>query len=556
MFQPRKMKFSEYHLDDALGAILAHSLRLPNKSLKKGTVLTDSDLSFLKEYGYEKIVCAKLEEGDLNEDVAAAELATLIAGSNLVKGNAFTGRCNLFSETSGLVVFNPLYLDRFNSVHESITLGTVAPFQNVSKGQMIATLKIIPFAIPSKLLRKIKANKDDFENLLHVAPYPEKKVTLIQSRLPGTKETVLNSTLEATSFRLQNLGILNLNEARCNHDQNSLSELIIQAVKEQAELILISGASAVVDRRDVVPAAIEHAGGKIRHFGMPVDPGNLLLLGSINGIDVVGIPGCARSPKLNGFDWVLQRLLANIPVESVDIMRMGSGGLLKDIITRPLPRAKASQPDQSLIRTNPDFEKIHAVILAGGQSKRMGTKNKLLVPINGKPMVALTAETIIASKASSVAAVTGFEHQKIQEAIKNSNIEFIHNKNFKNGISSSVVTAIKSAPEDCSAILIGLGDMPKITVSHINKLIDAYNPLEGRAICVPTWKGKRGNPVLWARRFFPEMLQLKGDFGAKELMGKYAELVVEVEMNDNGIIIDIDTPEALEAFRNKNHRSQ
>ena len=556
MFQPRKMKFSEYHLDDALGAILAHSLRLPNKSLKKGTVLTDSDLSFLKEYGYEKIVCAKLEEGDLNEDVAAAELATLITGANLVKGNAFTGRCNLFSETSGLVVFNPLYLDRFNSVHESITLGTVAPFQNVSKGQMIATLKIIPFAIPSKLLRKIKANKDDFENLLHVAPYPEKKVTLIQSRLPGTKETVLNSTLEATSFRLQNLGILDLNEARCNHDQNSLSELIIQAVKDQAELILISGASAVVDRRDVVPAAIEHAGGKIRHFGMPVDPGNLLLLGSINGIDVVGIPGCARSPKLNGFDWVLQRLLANIPLESVDIMRMGSGGLLKDIITRPLPRAKASQPDQSLIRTNPDFEKIHAVILAGGQSKRMGTKNKLLVPINGKPMVALTAETIIASKASSVVIVTGFEHQKIKESIKTSNIEFIHNKNFRNGISSSVVSAIKSAPEDCSAILIGLGDMPKITVSHINKLIDAYNPLEGRAICVPTWKGKRGNPVLWSRRFFPEMLELKGDFGAKELMGKYAELVVEVEMNDNGIVMDIDTPEALEAFRNKNHRSE
>jgi molybdenum cofactor cytidylyltransferase len=98
--------------------------------------------------------------------------------------------------------------------------------------------------------------------------------------------------------------------------------------------------------------------------------------------------------------------------------------------------------------------------------------------------------------------------------------------------------------------------MPKITVSHINMLIDAYNPLEGRAICVPTWKGKRGNPVLWARRFFPEMLQLKGDFGAKELMGKYAELVVEVEMNDNAIVIDIDTPEALEAFRNKNHRSE
>jgi molybdenum cofactor cytidylyltransferase len=306
----------------------------------------------------------------------------------------------------------------------------------------------------------------------------------------------------------------------------------------------------------VVPAAIEQAGGKIRHFGMPVDPGNLLLLGSIEGIDVIGIPGCARSPKLNGFDWVLQRLLANMPVESVDIMHMGSGGLLKDIITRPLPRAKASQPDQSLIRTDPGFEKIHAVILAGGQSKRMGTENKLLVPINGKPMVVLASETVTASKANSVTVITGFEDQKIKEAIQNSNIHFAHNKNFQNGISSSVVTAVKSAPEDCSAILIGLGDMPNITVSHIDQLIDAYNPLEGRAICVPTWKGKRGNPVLWARRFFPEMLQLKGDFGAKELMGKYAELVVEVEMNDNGIVIDIDTPEALEAFTKQNHRSK
>ncbi|MFL2917036.1 MAG: NTP transferase domain-containing protein [Thalassobaculaceae bacterium] len=550
------MKFSEYHLNEALGAILAHSLRLPNKALKKGTVLTETDLSFLKEYGYEKIVCAKLEEGDLNEDLAAAELAILIAGSNLVKGNAFTGRCNLFAEIPGLVIYDPLHLDKFNSVHESITLGTVAPFQHVSQGQMIATLKIIPFAIPSKLLKKIRDKREYFENLLNVAPYSEKKVTLIQSRLPGTKETVLNSTLEATRFRLQNLGISSLNEVRCNHDQESLSELILQAVKRKAELILISGASAVVDRRDVVPAAIEQAGGKIRHFGMPVDPGNLLLLGSIEDIDVIGIPGCARSPKLNGFDWVLQRLLANMPVESADIMHMGSGGLLKDIITRPLPRAKASQPDQSLIRTDPGFEKIHAAILAGGQSKRMGTENKLLVPINGKPMVVLASETITASKANSVTVITGFEDQKIKEAIQNSNIHFAHNKNFQYGISSSVVTAVKSAPEDCSAILIGLGDMPNITVSHINQLIDAYNPLEGRAICVPTWKGKRGNPVLWARRFFPEMLLLKGDFGAKELMGKYAELVVEVEMNDNGIVIDIDTPEALEAFTKQNHRSK
>lgn len=539
------MKFSEYHLDDAVGAILAHSLRLPNKALKKGTILTKADLLFLKDFGYQKIVCAKLEEGDLNEDLAADELATLIAGPNLIKGNAFTGRCNLFAKISGLLVYNPHDLNNFNSIDESITLGSLASMQHVTKGQMVATLKIIPFAIPSKLLNQMKLQAKNSQKLLSITPYKKKKVILIQSRLPGTKETVLNSTMNATSFRLQNLGISTLDEERCDHNQQSLTKLIISGVEKKAELILISGASAVVDRRDVVPAAIEQAGGKVKHFGMPVDPGNLLLLGTINDIDIIGIPGCARSPKLNGFDWVLQRILANIPVNGVDIMRMGSGGLLKDILTRPLPRAKASQPNQNVIKTHPDFDKIHAVILAGGQSKRMGSKNKLLALINGKPMIAITAETIIASKANTLAAVIGYQHQKIEKALKDFNIVLAHNKHFQDGISSSVVTAVETAPRDCSAILICLGDMPKITVTDIDQLIEAFNPIEGRAICVPTWQGKRGNPVLWARKFFPEILTLKGDFGAKELMGKYAELVVEVEMADDGVIIDIDTPEAL-----------
>lgn len=542
------MKFSEYHLSDALGAILAHSLRLPNKALKKGTILTQADLWFLKEFGYQKIVCAKLEEGDLNEDLAADELATLIAGPNLIKGNAFTGRCNLFAGIPGLLIYNPQNLNNFNSIDESITLGSLPPMQHVIKGQMVATLKIIPFAISQHLVRQMEVQTQNSEKLLSITPYQKKKVTLIQSRLPGTKETVLDSTMKATSLRLQNLGISTLDEARCEHNQHSLTELIIRAVEKKAELILISGASAVVDRRDVVPAAIEKSGGKVKHFGMPVDPGNLLLLGAISNIDVIGIPGCARSPKLNGFDWVLQRILANMPLDGLDIMRMGSGGLLKDILTRPLPRAKASQPNQSVIKTHPDFDKIHAVILAGGQSKRMGITNKLLAPINGKPMIAITAEAIVASKANTLVTVTGFQSKKLEKVLKGLNIELVHNKYFKDGISSSVVTAVKSAPKDCSAILICLGDMPKITVAAINQLIEAFNPIEGRAICVPTWQGKRGNPVLWSRQFFSEILTLKGDFGAKELMVKYAELVVEVEMTDEGVVIDIDTPEALDSF--------
>ena len=540
------MKFSEFHIDDSEGAILAHSLRLPEKVLKKGRNLSLDDIYLLKQAGYRKIFCAKLEKGDVQEDISADELATVIAGKNLLKGNSFTGRCNLFATATGLVIYEIARLNAFNSVDESITLGVIPQMQHVIKGQMIATLKIIPFAIPNALLTKAKKVLLSHEKLIKVIPYLDKKVSLIQTRLPGTKESVLNSTSDVTSLRLKNLGGAVLNEKRCDHDTISIAKLITNSVQNDAQLILISGASAVVDRRDVVPSAIELAGGRIKHFGMPVDPGNLILLGDINGVDVIGIPGCARSPKLNGFDWVLQRILAGISLAPIDIMQMGAGGLLKDILTRPLPRANASQPKQEIIKKETEKDKIHAIILAGGQSRRMGSKNKLLALINGKPMVKLIAENILNSRVQTVTVVTGFQAQSTKKALDGLTLNFVNNRDFESGLSSSLTTGVASTPENCSAIMICLGDMPKITKKHINKLIEAYDPTEGRAICVPTWQGKRGNPVLWGHQFLLEMMDLTGDFGAKDLIVKHSELVIEVEMDDESVILDIDTPEALD----------
>ena len=154
---------------------------------------------------------------------------------------------------------------------------------------------------------------------------------MIQSRLPGIKESVLDSTLRVTKDRLNALGSTLISDTRCDHDNRSLSDALRRAVADAPELILVSGASAVVDRRDVIPSAIETIGGEILHFGMPVDPGNLMLIGKIGKIPVIGMPGCARSPKLNGFDWVLERLCANLDINPHEIMSMGTGGLLKDV---------------------------------------------------------------------------------------------------------------------------------------------------------------------------------------------------------------------------------
>src|SRR5262249_23674871 len=146
------------------------------------------------------------------------------------------------------------------------------------------------------------------------------------------------------------------------HETAALARALDEVLKAGAELVLVFGASAIADRRDVIPAAVETVGGKIEHFGMPVDPGNLMLVASADGRPVLGAPGCARSPKENGFDWILARLLCGLPVTRNDITGMGVGGLLMEIVTRPQPREGEEQAGR----------RIAAIVLAAGRSTRMG----------------------------------------------------------------------------------------------------------------------------------------------------------------------------------------
>ncbi|HUH83929.1 MAG TPA: molybdopterin-binding protein, partial [Stellaceae bacterium] len=332
------MKFGETPVDQAVGAVLAHSLKLPGRVLRKGRILSADDVAALAAAGHRAVVAARLEPGDVAEDEAAAEIARPLAGALVSVAKPFTGRVNFFSETSGLVVFERDRVDRFNLVDESITLATIEPYAVVQPKQMVATVKIIPFAVRRQSLEACLDAASSVGPLLSVVPFQPKRVSLIQTRLPGLKDSILEKTVETTRERLGALGSTLIGEQRTEHAAEPLAARIKAAVAGGAELVLVAGASAIIDRRDVIPAAIALAGGVIEHFGMPVDPGNLMLMGRLDAIPVLGLPGCARSPKVNGFDWVLQRLLAGLPVGADEIRRMGVGGLLADIPSRPMSR--------------------------------------------------------------------------------------------------------------------------------------------------------------------------------------------------------------------------
>jgi molybdenum cofactor cytidylyltransferase len=534
------VRFGDTPLAEAAGAVLAHSLKIPGRTIKKGRLLTEADVAALAAAGMTSVVAARMEPGDIAEDAAADAVAQALAGAHVRSGRAFTGRANFYAEAAGLCVVDRAAVERLNLIDETITLATLEPDSVVKPEEIVATVKIIPFAVKSEAVSACAAVAT--QPIFWVAPFRAMRVALIQTRLAGLKESILDKTVETTRARLAALDSTLVADRRCGHRVDELQPELRGALDDGADMVLVAGASAILDRRDVIPAAVVASGGTIDHFGMPVDPGNLLLMARVGSAHVLGLPGCARSPRVNGFDWVLRRLVADLPVDARVLARMGVGGLLTEIPTRPLPRARATPPEA---QDAPRAPRIGALVMAAGRSSRMGTINKLLIGIDGKPMVRHAVEAVRDAGLAPIVVVTGHQQEQVQAALAGLPVRFVHNPDYAQGLSTSLRTGLSALTEDVDAVLVGLGDMPRVGSADIERLVAAFNPVEGRAIIVPTRNGKRGNPVLWAKRFIPEMRQVEGDVGARALVATYPEAVSEIEMASDGVLTDIDTPQAL-----------
>ncbi|HXX06675.1 MAG TPA: molybdopterin-binding/glycosyltransferase family 2 protein [Pseudolabrys sp.] len=534
------MKFGAVAIADALGATAVHSIREGDFVLKKGTRIGPAEIAALKAAGVKEIMVARLDQGDVSEDQAAADIAAVVKGDGVRADRAFTGRCNLFAERAGVLVVEKDTIDSLNRIDEAITVATLSAYKPVVEGEMIATVKIIPFAVAKSARDQAVRAAGKGKPVIRVAPYKVRKIGIVSTLLPGLSPKVIEKTLRITTTRIAPAGATIVAERRVAHETQALMRAIDEVLKAGAELVIVFGASAIADRRDVIPAAIEAVGGEIEHFGMPVDPGNLMLIGHVQGQAVLGAPGCARSPKENGFDWVLMRLLAGLPVSRADITGMGVGGLLMEIVTRPQPREER-KPETG--------RRVAAIVLAAGRSTRMGAVNKMLAEIGGKPLVRIATEQAVASHATPVIVVTGYEREKVEATLKGLPVRIAHNPDYAEGLGTSLKTGIAAVPQEVDAAIVCLGDMPQVDAALINRLIGALDPERGALIVVPTIDGRRGNPVVWSRRFFHNLMSIQGDIGARHLIGSYAEAVVEMPVTGAAALTDVDTPESLSAVK-------
>ena len=329
------MRFGPVAVDQAAGAVLAHSVEIAGKKLRKGRVLDPDDLALMQGAGVAEIIVARLDPGDLDENAAAALIALAMvpdaAAAHLRLTKASTGRVNIYADMPGVLQLDVEKIEAANRVDPMVTIATLPPFARTRARGMVATVKIIAYGVADQAAAKAAELARD---AMRVRPVQIKDAVLIQTDIgagPGKGEEAMRGRLDALGITLRPVQTV-------PHKAEPLAKAVATA---EAGLVLILTASATSDAHDVAPEAVRAAGGQVTRFGMPVDPGNLLFLGTQGGRPVIGLPGCARSPALNGADWVLERVVCGLDVSDSDIAAMGVGGLLKESPARPFPREQS-----------------------------------------------------------------------------------------------------------------------------------------------------------------------------------------------------------------------
>lgn len=530
------MIFGEVPVGEAAGCVLAHSVMFSGGRLPKGHVVTQGDVVTLREAGVESVIAARLESDDIGEDEAARLIASVIDPSGLKPSAAATGRVNFHATTSGLFRVDRATVNGFNRIDPALTLATLSDRAPVSPGDLVATIKIIPLAVARSLAEEGRARLSGAA-AFRVAPFRAMKAGLIATQLPSLKPSVMDKTRRLTEERLRLSGSEIVEEARCRHEAGSVAAHIADFAK-RFDLVIVFGASAMTDPQDVIPAAIRAAGGAVAIAGMPVDPGNLLVLGHLGNVPVIGAPGCARSPKENGFDWILNRILAGERPTQADAAELGVGGLLMEIPLRPLPRERATE--------KPHRPTVGIAVLAAGSASRMGgVQHKLLAEFSGEPLVRRSASAAVSAGAEKVVVVTGHRAEEIEKAVSGLGVETVQNADYASGMASSIRKGLE-ALKDMDGVVVALADMPGVTGDDLKVLVDRFRAEGGNAIVRAVSAGKRGNPVILPKTVYPALMRLEGDVGARHIIEKSGLPVIDVEIGD-AAHLDVDTQEAIEA---------
>ncbi len=323
------MQFKIVSTKKASTYILAHTIKLKDLVLRKGSVLNQEHISILIKNKINEVYVAIKEKHDYSENLSATLIAEHISQKNLFKIIVSNGRADIYANINGVLNLNIQSLFKINSDFQNIAVSTLKNYSFVTRGQLVGNVKILPYALNKKDILKITKNYS-IKKIFNLSKKTIQKVAIIFSA-NNIKNTNKEKLLKAVNSRLDKFSLCVNYEFFCKHNHKSLSVELKKVLKRNIDLILIYGETSISDINDVVPRSIKDIKGKIISSIMPTDPGNLLLVGKINKKNVIGVPGCAKSIKRNGFDDILERVCHGEKFTRKKIAEIAAGGLYKNL---------------------------------------------------------------------------------------------------------------------------------------------------------------------------------------------------------------------------------
>ncbi len=521
------MRFEQRDTDLCAGWQLAHSLTVNGVHYPKAARLDNTHIKKISSAKIPKLYVFQLSSEDISENDAADKIANIICGSNVTAHKAKHGRVDIFASCDGRFGADQA-INELNQLNSSITIATLEANKLVKAGDRLATVKIIPYGVPAIEIQKYTATSE----LLNVLPYEPKNACFI-----STDQKLTEKAFVTIQDRCADRAVSITQRLSCDHTVEDIQNQLKLIDYTQIDIVLILGKAATSDKRDVIPQAIEAAGGDIDRVGMPAEPGNLLVYATLHTphfkciVPIIGLPGCIKSPLFNGFDRVLADISTGKAVSFSNIANIGIGGLT------------ARAPKQATALSQ-DKTQIKAIILAAGKANRAGGI-KLLANISGKTILAHTIDTY---RNYNPTIVTGHRSDDIAKIVEEANVPHVHNPDYAQGLSTSLKIGISTVLPNCDYLLIALADMPFVQQKTITTMSEAVKDHPDAGIIIPTCGGKRGNPILWHRRYFDALNTVTGDKGGRFVIHKNECDVLEVETHDPGILLDLDTPEMLAQF--------
>jgi molybdenum cofactor cytidylyltransferase len=328
------MRLATVALEEAVGHILRHNISDDHgrKAFAKGRLIQADDLSRLHELGHTSLRVAILEEDDVHENEAAQRLAAAISGAGVNATPAHAARANLQALYPGPLSIDIERLYAINNL-DGLTIATLRKHSSVQERQILATIKVIPFAVPKSLLEEAEKIASDGPPIIQVQPLTVLEVGVILVASARARQRIESVVFPAIEGRVAALQAAVVQTHVVAPDEQAVADALKDLRHAGVGLIIVAGETSIMDQDDVTPQAIRLAGGRIEHYGAPVEPGNLLLLAyfdapQLEPLPILGAPGCVRSRDTNIVDLLLPRLLAGEQVRRADIITLGHGGLL------------------------------------------------------------------------------------------------------------------------------------------------------------------------------------------------------------------------------------